>query len=226
MVEDLGLAPDEDGVAVPAHAAGPDFVRDGAVGGMVGDQLEGDRTLPRASAVVRLLQADDVGIELGEDGQDTLGAAQPVRADAFADVVAGDLDRSPRHAVHLFTLGLIAPVEHQPAERGTRRTRGQQYEAGVVAHRARHRGGATAIIVAAGVDGVARGGRGFVDQIADLVAHLAIAVLHGAHGLVEAALRLQLIIGGDLADLFLRLADNLLGGAFDPILVHALPPGG
>ena len=47
-----------------------------------------------AEEAIGFLQGDDIGIDLTQYIQDTIGIAPPVGADALANIVAGNLDHS------------------------------------------------------------------------------------------------------------------------------------
>ena len=88
-IEQLGRLADEQGIAVPAEPAGADVERHRLPWAML-DQIVRDRTVLEAEAAIRLLQRDDVGVDLAQYVDDAIGAAAAVRADTLVDIVAGD----------------------------------------------------------------------------------------------------------------------------------------
>ena len=57
------------------------------------DQLMRDSRAAPAEPLVRLLQRNDVGIDLVQDVENALRIAPPVGADGLAHIIAGDGDR-------------------------------------------------------------------------------------------------------------------------------------
>src|SRR5262245_39303213 len=94
MLEYLDMLPDQQGIAVPAEAAGAGVELDRLVIAMLGDQARGEGALPAAEAAVRLLQRDDIRIELVQHLQRALGPAAAIGADRLAHIVGGDADHA------------------------------------------------------------------------------------------------------------------------------------
>ena len=89
---------DEDEVAVPAVAAVAVADPDRDETGVALDRREVEETGTVAEALVRLLDGDDVGSDLGDHRSDARRIEAPVGADALVDVVGGE-DRPPALAV-------------------------------------------------------------------------------------------------------------------------------
>ena len=136
-VEHADMALHQDGIAVPADVARIDLEQlvrmparlvedslvlhaevDRLVDSMPVDELVRDGRPPAAEALVRLLQRDDVSVDLMKDVEHALGVALAVKADRLAHVVAcnGDALR-PAHATAQSPGGTMVP-----RRRGSRRS--------------------------------------------------------------------------------------------------------
>jgi hypothetical protein len=78
----------QNGIAVPAHAAVPHLVRDGPISSLFGQQVQRDRAVALAKAPVCFLQDDDVRTDLAEHLENALGSPAPVGRDGLVDIVA------------------------------------------------------------------------------------------------------------------------------------------
>ena len=98
---------DEERVAMPPHAAGVAAKGDGFPGAVFVEQVRRDDGGLCAEASIRLLQRDDIGIDLAEHVEDAPGIATPVEADPLVHVVGGDLD-------HVVTAQAFSETGMQP----------------------------------------------------------------------------------------------------------------
>ncbi len=61
---------------------------------VVVEQMKRYHPFAVAEATIGLLQRDHIGVDLSQYVQNAIGTASPIRADAFSDIVAGDLNHS------------------------------------------------------------------------------------------------------------------------------------
>ena len=94
MPGDLYGASDKDRIAVMANRIGPGIERHRDIVGMCGDQIERERGDAIAETPVCFLQGDDIRTHFVQHVEDTLRPTQPVRSDAFTNVIAGDFQHS------------------------------------------------------------------------------------------------------------------------------------
>jgi hypothetical protein len=85
---------DQDGVAVPADAVRPRVKRHSMKSGLF-DKRQRQGALSQAKAAVGFLQQHDIRGDFGKDVNDPLRPPQPVCADGFADIVAGEFHHIP-----------------------------------------------------------------------------------------------------------------------------------
>src|SRR3546814_1046326 len=74
-IEDIGFLAHEDRVAVPSHRRRPRSERHRLPRAVVGEQVRGEHLAASAEAAIRLLQADDIGIDLAQYVERAIGAA-------------------------------------------------------------------------------------------------------------------------------------------------------
>ncbi|CAA9526469.1 MAG: hypothetical protein AVDCRST_MAG91-2575 [uncultured Sphingomonadaceae bacterium] len=89
---DLDVLLHQQRVAVPANTVGPDIEVHRLVGRPALDHRQRDGARPRSEPPVRLLQRDDVRVDLAQHLQYALGPPQPISADRLAHVVGSDGD--------------------------------------------------------------------------------------------------------------------------------------
>src|SRR3546814_15955671 len=73
-IEDIGFLAHEDRVAVPSHRRRPRSERHRLPRAVVGEQVRGEHLAASAEAAIRLLQADDIGIDLAQYVERAIGA--------------------------------------------------------------------------------------------------------------------------------------------------------
>ena len=92
--DDLRRLAHQERVAVPAHGAFAHVEGHRLPVAMFGEEMGADDGLAHAEAAVGLLQRDHVRVDLAEDLERAFGVAAAIGSDAFAHVVAGELDHS------------------------------------------------------------------------------------------------------------------------------------
>ncbi len=109
LAQHLDILPDQKRVAVPADASVAGVEGDRLVVAMLVDHVQRDRARPGPEAPVRLLQRDDVGVELAKHLERPLRAPPAVGADRLPHIVAGDADHGALGTVTFF-LGPSSPL--------------------------------------------------------------------------------------------------------------------
>lgn len=84
----LDIAPNEQGIAVPAEATWPSSDRSRAPGCVIEPSL-GKHGLAFSEAIVAFLQGDHISMEFAQHGDDPIRITPPVNANSLVNVVTG-----------------------------------------------------------------------------------------------------------------------------------------